>query len=265
MNNSIFEMFKIDKLGKRIFVRILFIVMVLLNLGLIIYPIGDTNFDAYVSWMNKVMENPSILDNLNLDTVPLTDGNIIFLCTVFIVFMLDLASSWLYTGVFIRAYRKKFEPEKAIKIPKLIFRLFILTISCTFLLSIFSVFVLYLFLFFIIIFPYLVMFPACYLSGDKSFLESFKGMVEVTKGYYMINSRNTSIIVCCYLLFDLIIRALPMNANTSLIPFLNIFILLSLGRYVGIIYLRMLKVPGGMMVIVTHKTDNDVQTPDEKN
>ncbi|MCQ2527599.1 MAG: hypothetical protein MJ108_00615 [Saccharofermentans sp.] len=267
MSNSIFEMFKIDKLGKRIFVRFLFVLLVAANLFIIFHPIGDSNFDAYIAFMNKLSQNPEMIESINYNDIPLTSGNIKFIASALIVFLAELGSSWLYTGLFIREYRIRKGLTNAISIPKLIFRLIVLTITFVFLITIFSVFVLYLGLIFIIIFPYLAMFPACYLSGDKNLIGSFKGMIQVSRGYYMINSRNISIIVCCYLLCDLVLMILGnINpaARASMVPIVNVFILMSLGRYIGMIYPRMLRYPGGIRIIVTQQIDNDVSDSDEE-
>ncbi len=83
----------------------------------------------------------------------------------------------------------------------------------------------------------------------------------------MINSRNISIIVCCYLLCDLILMVLGnINpaARASMVPFVNVFILMSLGRYIGMIYPRMLRYPGGVRIVVTVNKDNDVSDSDEE-
>lgn len=276
MRNSFFEIFRIDALGKRIFVRVLFVLLIALNLYFIFFPIGDTNFDVYMAWMNKIIESGDYSSITSLDSIPLTKGNYIFLGISLLVGYIDIMASWLYTGVFIRTYRLRKQPNKAISIGKLIFRFIFLSLISAIVLSIFSVFVLYLFLFFIIIFPYLIMFPACYLSGDRSLVGSFRGMFEVTKGYYLTNSRNLSLLLFVYFIFDIILELLAnisIATRAAMVPFVNVFLLLALGRYVGIIYIRMLQLPGGFRIIVNPdmselenmmKKDNDVPTPDEE-
>ena len=114
--------------------------------------------------------------------------------------------------------------------------------------------VLYLFLIFIIILPYVGMYPACYLSGDSGFFGSFSEMIKVTKGYYLVNARNMTLIVC--LLFagrwmtSSLMSFLP-SAAYVIGPLIDIFLALSFGRYVGMVYCRMREVPGGFRYHVT--------------
>lgn len=265
MRNSFFEVFKIDKLGKRVFVRVLFVILLSINLFIIFHPIGDTNFDAYFSWMESMMSNPQMIETFNIEDMPLTEGNYLFLGVAFLVAMLDISSSWLYTGLFIRKYRQKNNPKKAISLSKLIFRLIVLIIFSVIIITIFSVFVLYLGIFFIIIFPYIIMFPACYLSGDYSLFGSFGGMVKVTNGYYLLNSRNLSLLLCTLFLGQIVVQLLSgisEATSAAMTPFLNIFLLLSLGRYIGIIYIRMLQLPRGIRILVTQQMNNDVRDDD---
>lgn len=263
MANSIFDVFRIDRLGKGIFSKIIFTIGLLAGVSVYLTPIGDTDFSAFITWARRIMSDYSLFMQANPMDMPLSRGNIIYLIHTlsadFVVFFCGV----LYLAAYIRQYRKDHKKEdpgdSGYLIPprfltpisggKLVLRMVI--VFCfsliIFIPATFSL--LYLFLIFIIILPYISMYPACYLSGDIGFFGSFTEMVKVTKGYYLVNARVMSLIVS--LLFvgrwvtSMMLSAIPAAAYV-IGPLIDIFLSLSYGRFVGKVYCRMREVPGGL-------------------
>jgi hypothetical protein len=76
-------------------------------------------------------------------------------------------------------------------------------------------------------------------------------MVKVTKGYYLVNARNMSLIVCMYFVGSWItswLMSFVPSAAYVIEPVINVFLALSFGRYVGMVYCRMREVPGGLRI-----------------
>ena len=268
MNNSIFDIFRIDHLGKRIFSKIIFTFGLLVGISVYFYPLGDPDFSALLIWAENAMEDVDYLMNATISDIPITMGNIIYILHVTAVDFILIMCSIVYAGVYIRQYRLDHADnspgDSGYLVPprflipsgigKLVLRMVI--VFC-FSLVIFipaAFTLLYLFLVFIIILPCISMFPACYLSGDTGFFGSFVEMVRVTKGYYLVNARNMTLIVC--LLFagrwitSFLMSFVP-SAAYIIGPLIDIFLALSFGRYVGKVYCRMREIPGGFRYDVT--------------
>lgn len=262
MTNTIFDVFRIDRLGKRIFSKILFTFALLVGMSVYVCPIGDTDFTQFLVFMQNAMEDMDLLMNMQPSDIPLTTGNIIYILHILASDFLLIFSSFIYTGVYIRQYRlehKNNEPgDSGYLIPprflipssvsKLVLRMVIVFCFSLIIFIPASFVVLYLFLIFIIILPYVGMYPACYLSGDSGFWHSFIDMVKVTKGYYLVNARNMLLIISLYFvgnwLTSSLVLFLPSVAYVTG-PLFNAFLALSYGRYVGMVYCRMREIPGG--------------------
>ncbi len=265
MRNSILDIFKIDNLGKGIFSKIIFTLLMLIKCSVYFFPLGDTNFNQFLIYMQNAMEDPDVLLNASVQDLPLSIGNIIYLLHVTMADFLVIIGACLYCAAYIRQYRKDHKLEdpgdsgylipprylKPISVGGLLLRMVI--VFC-FSMAVFlpaALFLLYLFLIFIIILPYVSMYPACYLSGDCGFFASFVEMVKVTRGYYLVNARFMSLLLCLYFLGDWLTSALssvlPAVAYV-LGPFWAVIIALSFGRYVGMVYCRMREVPGGFRI-----------------
>ena len=55
MNNSIFDIFRIDHLGKRLFSKIIFTFGLLVGISVYFYPLGDPDFSALLSYGNEAV------------------------------------------------------------------------------------------------------------------------------------------------------------------------------------------------------------------
>lgn len=268
MTGTIFDVFRIDRLGKRVFSKILFTFALLIGMSVYVYPIGDTDFSAFILYMQNAMEDMNILMNMQWTDIPLSMGNIIYLLHILAADFLVLFCSVIYTGVYIRQYRidhKDNTPgDSGYLIPPrfltpigaftLVLRMVIVFCFSVVIFIPVAFVVLYLFLFFIIILPYVGMYPACYLSGDSGFFGSFSEMIKVTKGYYLVNARNMLFIVSLYFLGNWmtssLVSFLPSVAYVTG-PMFNALLALSFGRYIGMVYCRMREVPGGYKPVTT--------------
>lgn len=265
MNGTILDIFRIDRLGKGIFTKILFTLALLVGCSVYFFPLGDTDFTRFISWAQDAMNDPEILINTTYMEIPLTVGNLIYLGHILASDLFILLCSVIYSAVYIRQYRLEHKlkdpgdsgyliPPKYLKassVGKLMLRMVIVFCFSLVLMIPASFVMLYLFLIFIIILPCVSMYPACYLSGDTDFFGSFSEMVKVTKGYYVVNARNMFLIITLYFLGRWITSAMmsviPSAAYVSG-PLITVFLALSYGRYVGMIYCRMREVPGGLRV-----------------
>ena len=252
MGRTIREIFRIDSIGNPWFVRILFAFLAILKCGVEVLPICDTNFDEFFSWFNAVLNHPEVVTSIDIHTIPLTQGNIIYVVlSLFADFML-VVGGYIYMGVLIRKVRVKNNLPGAITRGKFFARLLVLC-CLTIILSLpLSFVLLYLSLIFIIIFPCMIMLPACYLSGDSSLFRSFSECIKKTKGYYLVNARTISIIVLINFVAEILMFALVDKAPMLVMvlsAFISIYSCLVLFRYVGIAYLRMVAVPGNRILI----------------
>ena len=268
MTNSIFDVFRIDRLGKGIFSKILFTFCLLAGVSVYFCPLGDTDFSAFISWAQTALNDVQILMNTDPMDLPLTTGNIIFMMHIMSVEFMLVFCGMVYCGVYIRQYRidhKDNRPgDSGYLIPprfltplsagKLVLRMVIVFCFSLIIFLPATFTVLYLFLIFIIILPYISMYPACYLSGDTGFFESFAEMIRVTKGYYMVNARNMTLIVSLLFVGRWITSSM-MSFVPSVAyitgPLLDTVLVLSFGRYVGKVYCRMREIPGGFRNNVT--------------
>ncbi|MBP5181179.1 MAG: hypothetical protein J6127_07825 [Clostridiales bacterium] len=236
--------------------------MLLLKCSVYFFPLGDTNFDPFALYMQNAMEDPEILMNATFSDIPLSLGNLIFLAHASVADYLVILGGVLYCAVYIRQYRKDHKLEdpgdsgylippmylKPVSAGGLLLRMVIVFCFSVVIFLPAALFLLYLFLIFIIILPYVSMYPACYLSGDSGFFGSFIEMVKVTRGYYLVNARFMSLLLCLYFLGDWLTSALSAVLPTVayvLGPAWAVIIALSFGRYVGMVYCRMREVPGG--------------------
>ena len=79
MTNTIFDVFRIDRLGKRIFSKILFTFALLVGMSVYVCPIGDTDFTQFLVFMQNATEDMDLLMNMQPSDIPLTTGNIIYI------------------------------------------------------------------------------------------------------------------------------------------------------------------------------------------
>ncbi len=246
MNNTIEEIFKIDKIGKGIAVKILFAFLVMLRVAVNVFPIGSTDFDNLYSYANKLLEDPSIAQTMTLADIPISQGNLIYLASILLTEFICICGYYIYVGIMIRAMRAGDDKYKPITLSRLAGRIVILMAVTCVLFFPMSIILLYLFLFFIIIFPWLFMFPACYLSGDSGFFMSFAEVFRKNKGYYFVNVRNLAIIMMLSLflqMISVIIGKVYEPVFVVLDSFIFVFTMFCIARYSCLIYRRMLLLP----------------------
>lgn len=268
MTVTIFDVFRIDKLGKGIFTKLIFTFALIVGMSVYVFPLGDPDFSPFMEFARQVMENVEQFVDMPLSAIPLSTGNIIYICHILASDMIMIFCSFVYTGVYIRQYRLEHAgnlpgdsgfliPPKYLipsSVGKLVLRMVIVFCFSAIIFIPAAIAVLYLFLIFIIILPYVGMYSACYLSGDSDFFGSFIEMVKVTKGYYLVNARNMLFIISLYFLGNWMTSAL-MSVLPSVAyvtgPVLSVFLMLSFGRYVGMVYCRMREIPGGFRLVTT--------------
>lgn len=260
MNNSITEIFKIDRVGKGIAVKCLFAFLVLLRFSFLFIPDKAYDFKAFESFSRQLVKEPQLAYNLTPDQIPLTNWNYFLMFSYMAFIFVMMIAFCLYVGLFIRDQRLKTGKGKAISTSELSARMIILAIVAGFVYVPVIIFLIYLILLLIILFPWLIMYPACYLSGDSGLFGSLTETYRKTRGYYVINVRN----ICLILIVSFFIRTI-----TSLISevapaagyitnaFAETFILLCIARYAGIIYLKMIEFPFGIIRRPAPGKDND--------
>jgi len=263
MISNDYRFFRIDSLGKGIFVKCLFAFLLLVKCSTYLTPIGDSDFSEFMIWATKYVENYDPMAEVDFTSIPFTLGNFLYLCHIIVADFILVIGSFLYSAVYIRQYRIDHLPNKPgasgylipplylkpISISGLIGRLILLILCAAVVLIPSLFFVLNLFIVFIIILPCVAMYPACYLSGDCGLFKSFAEMVKVTKGYYIINMRTMCMLFCIYFVGDYLSSALMQvfpAAAYVLGPVVTVFFTLAFGRYTGIIFCRMREVPGGL-------------------
>lgn len=250
MSNSITEIFKIDRVGKGIAVKALFAFLVLIRFSFLFIPDEAYDFKAFNSFGRQLINNPQLAYDLTPEDIPLTNWNcFLIMCFVFFVYIMIVAFC-LYVGLFIRDQRLKTGKGKAISVSELVARMIVLSVFVAIVYVPVVIFLFYLILLLIILSPWLIMYPACYLSGDSGLLGSLTETYRKTRGYYAINVRN----VCIILMVSFFIKTI-----TSLISevapaagyitnaFAETFILLCIARYAGLIYFKMIEVPFGII------------------
>lgn len=263
---SFLDIFKIDRLGKGIFSKVIFTFGLLAGMSVYFFPLGDNDFTRLILMMQSMMTDMDAFMNAPVYEIPLSTGNIIYLLHVIASYIALIMCAILYSAVYVRQYRTERKDENKPGItgflipPKYLIpsgmgkMLLRMVIVFCFLLLLFipaSMMLLYLFLIFIMILPYICIYPICYLSGDAGFFESFSEMIRVTKGYYLVNIRIMMMIVTLFFagswLTSWLMSFIPSVAYVTG-PMLNIFLSLCFGRYVGMIYCIMREVPGGLRI-----------------
>ncbi len=245
---TIKNLFDIDDVGKRWGVRILFLLTVIVNCAVRFNPYADTNFDELFSWAEQVQaaSEKNVID-IRLSVIPLTDGNIIFVLTALSAIFITLMASFLYSGLYIKAFRENRTKLKAfgdpIKGSKLAGRMVILTLHCLVIAIPFILFFGSFTLLVVIALPFLFVMPSAYLSGDFTLFSSFPNMINRTKGYYLDRWRGILLISSAYLIIDFLIGLVATFSTTAYIILhtaLGCWIMMSFARYAAQSYCRMM-------------------------
>lgn len=223
LSSGFFEALKIDDLNRKWGVRVLFLVLLCLEFSFYFFDIGDSNFEAFYSFYNGLISNPSAAQYITYSQIPLTRGNLIYLAYNLFVILANVVGSFIYCGLYIKDFREnsrelpflnrpfiirvrattdeakamnltedevidklisKLPTFKAISAGKLVFRIFIMTIITILLLFPCYLLIYYLPFILIMILPSFMLAISSYLSGDYLFLDSFAAGFKKIKGFY---------------------------------------------------------------------------------
>ena len=220
------------------------------------------DFKPLELFYRKLVENPQLAYSINPEDVPLSNWNCALICVVILIIYLHVMAFSAYVGLFIRDIRVKTGKGKPAAISDIVTRLTILALVVPFFYIPFVIFWLYLILLLIIIFPWLIMYPACYLSGDHGLIASVSEMYRKTRGYYLINIRNICIILTVSFMIRMLTTLLSEAAPAAAFiadAFADTFILLCLARYTGLIYIKMIEAPFGIARRPITDHDNDAR------
>lgn len=250
MRNSIFEVFNIDNSKFKTLIRVIFVVLILLELALVFKPIGNSDFEEYFDWSEEVLtsiQNNDVEEmNSLLDSMPITKGHIIYLFTNLAVKLIEFYSIIFYCSIFIKGYRED-NNKNSLKWSNLLCRFMLVCLALTIVLIPASFIIVLLFLLFIIILPYVIMFPACYVSGDNRLFGSVSKAIKINKGFYWVNLKNLSLIFVLNILAGLVVSVVAEFSTTAgyvINSFVNIWFCLAIGRYIGMTYCHIVdKVP----------------------
>ncbi|MBR5358688.1 MAG: hypothetical protein IK128_05700 [Clostridiales bacterium] len=242
------NLFDIDDVGNRWGVRILYLFTVLINCAVRFNPYSDTNFDALFSWAEQVQAS-SEKDTyaIRLSAIPLTEGNIIFILTALSAIFLTLMASFLYSGLYIKAFRENRTKLKAfgepIKSSALAGRMIFLTLHCLVIAIPFLIFIGSFTLLVVVALPFLFVMPSAYLSGDYGLFSSFPNMIKRTQGYYLDRWRGILLIMSAYFILDFLIGMVASFSTTAYFIInsaLGCWIMMSFARYAANSYCKMM-------------------------
>ncbi len=261
------SIFDIDNVGKRWGVRILYLITVVLNAAIHFNPYADTDFTPLQSWaldVYNMTEYDADQYNALMTAIPISRGNVIYIISLCIGFLILLASAYIYAGLFVRAFRLEkiasikdddqevinyaieHLPDKPLKLSGLLARvLLIVLVSAA--LSIPFVLITYSFMFIAVIgLPFVFTAPVAFLSGDKGLFSALPYSVKLSAKYYFVNMRSIGIILLAILLVDFTV---PLLANVSMTAFyivdaaVTTWIWLSFARLAGLAYCTMKDFP----------------------
>ena len=265
--STIKSIFDIDNVGNRWPVRILYLVTVLLNAAIHFNPFADTDFTPLSTWMDNVYQvteyDPDTYNAL-FTTLPLSQGNIIYLLTILAGELILIASAYIYAGIYVRNYRKeKLEmlsktdtvtinyaftrmPDEPIKVSKFIGRLLLLLLITSIVALPLITISFYMFFFAMIGLPFVFTAPVAYLAGDKGLFSSIPYVAKMSLRYYFINMRSIAIVLFLALIIDFTV---PYLANLSTTAYyivdaaLTTWIFLSFARLAALSYCTMKDFP----------------------
>lgn len=261
------SIFDIDNVGNRWGVRILYLVTVVLNAAIHFNPWADTDFTPLESWAFEVYnmtEYDEAKYNTLLTTIPLSKGNLIYILTILLGYLILIGSAYLYAAIFVRSFRKEkiasvkgddpevinyaieHMPDKPIA-PSKLFGRFLFLMLMTTIIALPLVFISFYFMFLALIgLPFLFTAPVAYLAGDKGLFPSIPYVVKLSRKYYFINMRSIALVLLAGLIVNFTV---PLIANISLTAYyilnaaVTTWLWLSFARLAGIAYCTMKDFP----------------------
>ena len=185
--SSLKSIFDIDNVGSRWGVRLLYLFTMVLNAAVHFNPWADTDFTPLQSWAVEVYnmtEYDADQYNALMTAIPISRGNLIYILSLCIGYLILLAAAYIYAALYVRNFRQEkiasikdddqevmnyaieHLPDKPIQPSKLILRLLFLMLVST-LISVPFVLITFYFMFIAIIgLPFVFTAPVAYLSGD---------------------------------------------------------------------------------------------------
>lgn len=265
--SSLKSIFDIDNVGSRWGVRLLYLFTMVLNAAVHFNPWADTDFTPLQSWAVEVYnmtEYDADQYNALMTAIPISRGNLIYILSLCIGYLILLAAAYIYAALYVRNFRQEkiasindgdqevmnyaieHLPDKPIQPSKLILRLLFLMLVST-LISVPFVLITFYFMFIAIIgLPFVFTAPVAYLSGDTGFFRSLPYSVKLAAKYYFVNMRGIGIILLAILVSDFTV---PLIANISMTAFyivdaaITTWIWLAFARLAGISYCTMKDFP----------------------
>lgn len=229
------ESLKIDSLQGKWFARVLFVFVVAIYSVTQLFPIGDTDFSAYLRWYNQVAEaKPSDLASVGFPVI--TVGNIIFLATQLSFMFAYVFLSFLYLSVYL-SERSQLSAWKGMlkfikRLPTLI--LFVMIITVPFALPLLSFPPILIF-----IVPHVFLAPALIIAENKGPVEGVLFSMRDTYGI-KLSIVSRVLILSVSLLLILLIFAIFIDPYVKLFRmiegFFVAFYVLSFGRMMGVTY-----------------------------
>ena len=265
--SSLKSIFDIDNVGSRWGVRLLYLFTMVLNAAVHFNPWADTDFTPLQSWAVEVYnmtEYDADQYNALMTAIPISRGNLIYILSLCIGYLILLAAAYIYAALYVRNFRQEkiasikdddqevmnyaieHLPDKPIQPSKLILRLLFLMLVST-LISVPFVLITFYFMFIAIIgLPFVFTAPVAYLSGDTGFFRSLPYSVKLAAKYYFVNMRGIGIFLLAILVSDFTV---PLIANISMTAFyivdaaITTWIWLAFARLAGISYCTMKDFP----------------------
>ena len=263
------EALKFHKLKEERFPRILFVILLAVNLFIAILSPGDRNFDALLQFLNdqiQLIGFNSTTESLTPSDIPLTKGNLIFLSVQILLFLFNIFMGLLYAGAY-TSERLKQPAALGIKamlrsLPKLILLVLMLIIP-----TILSSFLMWLPI--IVILCGLSFMPFLFSEKRMSFFEAVKRSWTLTRthklsiflSFFFLNAIKRLItMVVGYIAPD------QMFILQVLMAFLTTIFALMKGRLLGLLYVfytRQVTVLKSGFMVMTDMKDifNDTLTP----
>ena len=261
MIQNILNLRKIDRIVR------LYLLMVILNAAIHFNPLADSDFSPLYNWMNSfysVTEYDQELYNTLFSSVPISQGNVVYLLTLFVGELLFILGAYIYASVYVRDYRiEKAKaaaengqdainyavtsiPDEPIKPSRLVKRLLLLMLMTTVLfLPVLTISLNFMFLA-IIGLPFVFTAPVAYLAGDKGLFTSLPYVCKLSSKYYFLNMRSIALVLFVILAMDFLV---PLISKVSLTAYyivdsaVTAWLWLSIARLAALAYCSMKDFP----------------------
>jgi len=233
--NSLF----IDRIGNRWISRGLFLFVLILSIATNLWPIGDTDFSKYFDSLDTFLKWMNTYSNASITVVPtaivwpvLTAGNVLFLTfsflMVFVYVLISVIYAHVYVGEKIGLSKEQISKLFLSRLPQLI--LFFLIIV---MLTVFFNF------FFLFLIPALFFAPILIFVEKKNPIDSILYSFRYSSGYKFSIFWNLLTLYCMFSLAEQIVFIiLPEGSNAGIFlhGFFMAFVVLAIGRSMGIFY-----------------------------